>query len=60
METKAGLEEGQLLDDIDEDDTEFQHEMNKMNELQRTLQGITRTIYPLAHIFEYAQVGCFV
>lgn len=30
METKAGLEEGQLLDDLDEDDTEFQREMNKV------------------------------
>ena len=59
METKAGLEEGQLLDDIDEDDTGFQREATKLQELQKSLQGITRTTYPLAHVFEFAQAYIF-
>ncbi|UMM10504.1 hypothetical protein L5515_000245 [Caenorhabditis briggsae] len=56
METKAGIEDsGNTVDQMDEDsDKGITVEREKVRQLQEKLQDLTRSAYPLARLFDFA------
>lgn len=59
METKAEIEDGGGQDQVEESDADkiMTVEREKMKQLQEKLQDLTRSAYPLARLFDFANVS---